>query len=755
MAPKKKEIGYMNKYVYDAFLWTFSVLVELFFREVHPRGSWKVPKEGPVLFVCAPHANQFVDPLILMRVVKKETERRIHVLTAEKSMKRKFVGTMAAASGAVPVGRAMDKTKPAPGHIYLPDAVNDPLLVRGVGTNFEASDFQVGGSLVLPKVNNVAASAEILEIKGPEEIRLKRPFKGGVAMQQLTGRNDMTEDGVFVNGASSAIGPAPGYEGTVFQIAPKLNQTEVYDAVHTVLHRGGTIAIFPEGGSHDRTELLPLKAGVAIMSLGTVASKPDCNLKIIPVGMNYFHAHKFRSRAVIEFGNAIEVPVELAQKFQAGERRETIGQMLETIREGLISVTVTAPDYDTLMLIQAVRRLYNPKGTKLPLPRVVELNRRLIQGYNKYKDDPRIVDLKKEVLSYNKQILALGVRDHQVQYARVSGVTCFFLFWYRLLKLCVLSIFVVPGTLLFGLVFLICKLYSKRKARQALAESNVKVQARDVLATWKLLVAMAVAPLVYTYYVVLVTWLYSYNRVFGFLPDGLRKRYLITAQVMIYPTVTYAALRFGEVAMDILKSLGPLVKMVNPWTGNELAKAQARREKLAERITDIINTLGPEMFDDFHSKRIISDPFTQSPPATPPKQKSEADGEREAPEPVESYDFPASPTSPTSDRNGLHKNESFTDLANQDIFSTRPSTPKRHHSRMPSNGFGQGFQLKPFSTIDGNLDEVSKRIKSGMRSRGHRRSSVENWHQEEEESGATTPRSEASHDGLTMSRKER
>jgi len=48
----------MNTFVYDAFLWTFSILVELFFREVHPRGSWKVPKEGPVIFVCAPHANQ-------------------------------------------------------------------------------------------------------------------------------------------------------------------------------------------------------------------------------------------------------------------------------------------------------------------------------------------------------------------------------------------------------------------------------------------------------------------------------------------------------------------------------------------------------------------------------------------------------------------------------------------------------------------------------------------------------------------------
>lgn len=740
----------MNKYVYDAFLWTFSVLVELFFREVHPRGSWKVPKEGPVLFVCAPHANQFVDPLILMRVVKKETDRRIHVLTAEKSMKRKFVGTMAAASGAVPVGRAMDKTKNVPGKIYLPDPIKDACLVRGVDTNFEAEDFQVGGSLVLPKVNNVAASAEILEIKGPEEIRLKRPFKGGIAMQQLTGRNDMTEDGTFVNGADSQTGPAPGYEGTHFQIAPKLDQTDVYDAVHTVLHRGGTIAIFPEGGSHDRTDLLPLKAGVAIMALGTVAKNPDCNLKIIPVGMNYFHAHKFRSRAVIEFGTPIEVPMDLVEKFKAGERRQAIGELLETVREGLVSVTVTTPDYDTLMLIQAVRRLYNPKGTKLPLPRVIELNRRLIQGYNKYKDDPRIVDLKKEVVSYNKQILALRVRDHQVQYARVSFITCFFLFWYRLLKLAILSIFVIPGTMLFGAVFVTCKVYSIKKAKEALAASNVKIEARDVLATWKLLVAMAVAPLVYTGYIFIGLWLYSRNQVFGYLPPGLRKRYLILAQMIIYPTVTYAALRFGEVALDIFKSLGPLFKMMNPWTGNELAKAQARREKLAERITDIINTLGPEMFDDFHSKRIISDPFTQSPPKTPPR-KSSFDAQKEAQEAAGTYDFPASPTSP-----GLPKNESFTDLANQDFFSTRPSTPKRNHSRGPSGGFGAGFQLKPFSTIDGNLDEVSKRIKSGMRSRGHRRSSVEEWHNGEE-SGPSTPGTPGSEvgEGLTMTKKQR
>jgi len=55
---KKKELVPMVNWVYDLILWAMSVLVDLFFREVHPRGSWKVPRRGPVIFVAAPHANQ-------------------------------------------------------------------------------------------------------------------------------------------------------------------------------------------------------------------------------------------------------------------------------------------------------------------------------------------------------------------------------------------------------------------------------------------------------------------------------------------------------------------------------------------------------------------------------------------------------------------------------------------------------------------------------------------------------------------------
>ncbi|KAF2465509.1 CTR1 suppressor protein [Lindgomyces ingoldianus] len=737
----KKKIGYMNNYVYDAFLWVFSILVDLFFREVHPRSSWKVPKHGPVLFVCAPHANQFVDPLILMRVVKKESDRRIHFLIAEKSMKRRFIGAMAGLAGSVPVGRAMDSTKSAVGKIYLPDPVNDPCLIRGIGTDFESKDFQAGGTLSLPPVNNLASNAEIQEILGPEELRLKRPFKGGIPMQQLTGRDDMTEEGQFVDGAEARKGPAPGFEGINFKVAPKMNQREVYDAVHEVLHQGGSVGIFPEGGSHDRTELLPLKAGVAIMALGTMESKPDCNLQIIPVGMNYFHAHKFRSRAVIEFGTPVDVPMELVEKYSHGGRREAIGTMLEMVRQALVSVTVQTPDYDTLMLIQAVRRLYNPKGKKLPLPMVVELNRRLVQGYAKYKDDPRIVDLKKSVQAYNKRLLALNLRDHQVQYAKMNIFMIMWLLVYRTLKLMVLSIFVIPGFTLFAFVFFCGKVISIKKSKEALAASSVKIQARDVMATWKLLVAIAIAPITYTFWIVIFTYWCHRNRVQGYIPEWVPLKLFVLAQVIVFPTITYAALRFGEVGMDIAKSLWPLVKMLSPWSNNELIALQKRREILTERVNTIINTLGPEMFPDFDSKRIITDPFSHSPPQSPGGQPRS-----------ETYSFPTSPTSEDSPSKHLPRNESFRDLSNTDFFSTRPSTPKKSRSRHGSLG---GFSLKAFSTLDGkdSLDAVSKKIRDTMRERGRRRSSTgDGW---EMGSGTTTPGSEELEDALQMSKKDK
>jgi glycerol-3-phosphate O-acyltransferase/dihydroxyacetone phosphate acyltransferase len=42
------------------------------------------------------------------------------------------------------------------------------------------------------------------------------------------------------------------------------------------------------------------------------------------------------------------------------------------------------------------------------------LNRRLLQAYVVYKDDPRVQKLREDVLKYNRLVRDLGLRDHQV-----------------------------------------------------------------------------------------------------------------------------------------------------------------------------------------------------------------------------------------------------------------------------------------------------------------------------------------------------
>ena len=776
--PNKKLIPW----VYDLGLWLLSILVDLFFREVSPRGTWRVPRHGPIIIVAAPHANQFVDPLILMRVLRSEAKRRVSWLIAAKSMKLWHIGTMAGAMGALPVARAMDSVKPAKGKIFLPDQDNDPTLIRGVGTDFTDPSIQVGGLIVLPKDrNNQTASTDIAEIMGPTELRLKRPFKTPESLESLTSEN--TSSGRSTP-KGQANGSATQSKGTAFKVAPHVDQTQVYDTVFQDLAAGGCIGMFPEGGSHDRPDLLPLKAGVAIMALGALAADPDCGLKIIPCGMNYFHAHKFRSRAVVEFGHPIEVHPEQIEAYKAGDRRNAVGSLLETIFQGLVAVTQIAPDYDTLMLAQAARRLYNPTGKKLPLPLVVELNRRLVKGYTQYQEDPRVKALKKDVLNYNRRLYALGIADHQIEWGDTKNRPWWYIMGtllYRLGELVCLAVGTLPGLAMFWPVFVTTKIVSARKSRAALAASVVKLQGHDVITTWKLLVALGFAPALYAYYAVVVTAWLSYNRHDGrythsmpdwmvvrtYVPDAVPLWLFCVCFLGLMISVTFAALRIGEIGMDILKSLPPLFVALNPRSSSSLIKLRARRQDLSVKVTNLINELGPEVFPDFDAERIVADPYRDGAYQSRYKRMPDTIRYIEASDPGspanEQAYHPSSasgPESPSLLKSGfglLPRNDSFHNIGGFGFFSSRPSTPR---SRSRSASTGGGLQLKGLSSIDKGpeLEDVNKRIREAMQQRGHARTqSQRNGGEVSEgsydmvESGAQTPSSVAeAEDGLQM-----
>ncbi|GAB7347179.1 hypothetical protein MBLNU459_g3292t1 [Dothideomycetes sp. NU459] len=607
VSDKQKPKRLLIPWIYDLALWVFTFAVDIFFREVYPRNSFRVPKTGPVIIVAAPHANQFVDCINLMRILKQHANRRVSFLIAEKSMKEPYIGTMAGCMGALPVARAMDNVRPGKGTVYLPN-LDDPTLIRGVETDFTHADFMPSGTLILAKTGNqIPANQIIANIIGPEELRLKKPFETPEAIRQLTAEQN-------------------GIRGTTFKVAPHLDHSRMFDAVSHELSAGGCIGIFPEGGSHDRSDLLPFKAGVAIMALNTLARDPDCGLSIIPCGLNYFHAHKFRSRAVMEFGSPIEVHPDQINAYKIGgvDKRNAIGSLLETIYEGLATVTQPSPDHETLLLAQATRRLYNPIGKKLPLPVVIEWNRRLLAGYTKFHDDPRVVQVKKAVIKYNKHLLALGIKDHQVEWGNVRKRPWLFTLGtllYRLGELVLLSLGTLPGLFCFWPVFVICKIISVKKRRKALANSVVKLQGHDVVATWKMLVALGLAPALYLYNTATATiWLY-YNRQNGYytsvapwwlvarsyIPDSIPLWRFAVVYFVLMIIVSFAALRLGEIGVDIIKSLPPLFVALNPRSTDSLIKLRAHRAAISSQVKDVINTLGPEVFPEFDAERIAAD----------------------------------------------------------------------------------------------------------------------------------------------------
>ena len=111
----------------------------------------------------------------------------------------------------------------------------------------------------------------------------------------------------------------------------------------------------------------------------------------------------------------------------------------------------------------------------------------------------------------------------------------------------------------------------------------------------KLLVALAFAPDVYSFYTIIFTYWTYRNRIQGIVPEWVPLWLIVLIGMALFPSITFAALRVGEVGMDILKSLRPLVLSLNPSSANTLVKLRKRRAELSREVTDVINTLGPEL----------------------------------------------------------------------------------------------------------------------------------------------------------------
>jgi glycerol-3-phosphate O-acyltransferase/dihydroxyacetone phosphate acyltransferase len=144
-----------------------------------------------------------------------------------------------------------------------------------------------------------------------------------------------------------------------FKALRKLDQSSVFKEVEKVLGSGGSVAMFPEGGSHDNSDLLPFKAGIAMMTFGTIIKTGQVPL-IVPSGIKYFKRHEFRSRAIIEFGRPYRPTTKMVEMYKSGDKRKAVALMLKELEARMREVTMTAPSLKELEAIYMARNLYLP-----------------------------------------------------------------------------------------------------------------------------------------------------------------------------------------------------------------------------------------------------------------------------------------------------------------------------------------------------------------------------------------------------------
>ncbi|KAJ1914474.1 Glycerol-3-phosphate/dihydroxyacetone phosphate acyltransferase [Mycoemilia scoparia] len=660
--------------VYDIMRIFWSLVISLFFREVEARNSHSIPESGPIIFVVAPHHNQFIDPLVLLQ----HSPRRVYYLVAAKSMRRKIIGFYGRCLRGIPVERAGDLAKKGSGRVRITDIENEPLKVTGIdGTTKFTKEFGPNFRIMLP---NNAGTAKVERVESDDVLYLSAEIKDPKAVEMITSE-----------------------QGTPYKSVPHLDQDTTYKEVYERLDNGECIGIFPEGGSHDRTQMLPLKVGVSLMALGAMSVNPNLDVKIVPTGLNYFHPSKFRSRAVVEFGNPVDIPPELVEKYKNGgqDKRDACNTLLEIISENLKNVTLNTPDYETLKLIQAGRRLYQPGKYRLSMPQQVELTRRFVKGYFNYKDMPEVVELRDRIMEYNQALKYYGIKDHQAANLRMGRLTALFLFLWRLFCLGAMGLAALPGTVLNIPVFVMTGIYSKRKAREALAESTVKVRARDVVATWKVLIALGLIPSLYIFYS--ITAIFLVRKKPHWFPELLQPMaqwgtfYAFVANIVNLSVISSLSLAFGEQAIDILKSLRPLCLTL--VLGQQQTKKLAEfREQLSSDITELVNALGPKIYDEFNSTRVCygateSDPEEEHPVAGGRNTRSPARRRGSSTElALDTADTAAAAAATGRDRSASNPTKSSLDGIRNRLAETRDAIRNRLHG-----GSSEKYKFPPLT----------------------------------------------------------
>jgi 1-acyl-sn-glycerol-3-phosphate acyltransferase len=301
---------------------------------------------------------------------------------------------------------------------------------------------------------------------------------------------------------------------------------ETFVAARKLLARGGTIGICPEGVSHDAPGLKPIKTGAARISLAAVATGEVSELKIVPAGLYYTSKTRFRSDALLYFGNPIAVaPVQLEP--DGTPPRDAVRQLSSQIEKALREVILDAKHEEELQTTARAERIFssasNGDGEPESLKDELRLQQRFIKAYPILQSlhPERLRRLELRMLRFEAELNQAGVDTEELSPPRSTMRVVWAIIRRTILFLLML------GPALIGTV----THYPAYKLGGLLA-TRLSRDSDDIISTIKIISALLLFPLTW---IILTVLGYVY---FGWLVALLA--------LVVIPFCGYAAILFYE-----------------------------------------------------------------------------------------------------------------------------------------------------------------------------------------------------------------
>jgi glycerol-3-phosphate O-acyltransferase/dihydroxyacetone phosphate acyltransferase len=260
------------------------------------------------------------------------------------------------------------------------------------------------------------------------------------------------------------------------------------------------------------------------------------NIQIVPVGLNYFNRHEFRSEVIIEFGKPYEVPSELAEKFKINKRPAT-ELLLAEIHSRMKAVTMTAPSFTELRSLLLVRKLYLPPDLRLSPENYSLMCQRFAKGYEKLKEKEETRSLMTKIHKYIRELETTGISDHEVRRIEFSLKWMFKKLILNFILFHVFLILSLPGFIIvFPIAFYLSKKVEKERVA-AKAKNPNKIEALDVVSSIKFQYAVLCAPIIISIWLILS--LYYYKSKIYWLPIDLSDFSILIFSLLFLPFYVY------------------------------------------------------------------------------------------------------------------------------------------------------------------------------------------------------------------------